>query len=172
MRHLSVAAAMAAALAIAGECNAYGLSEVRLGVLAHDPLINKEDGVDLNAEIYFDSWTEGSWELRPSVGGTLHLDDDGTSFAFVDLNYGGPIFDGVFAELSFGGALHDGKLETADPNRRELGSRVLFHLAGEIGIMLGEKTSLSLYVEHISNAGIEERNEGLETAGVRIGFRI
>jgi lipid A 3-O-deacylase len=172
MRHWRVGATLLASLAVAGVCEAGGLSEVRLGVLAHDPLINKEDGVDLNAELYFDSWTEGSWELRPSIGGTLALEEDATSFAYLDLNYGGPLFDSVFAEFSFGGAIHDGKLDSTDPNRKELGSRVLFHAAASIGIMVGETTSISLYVDHISNAGIEEHNEGLETAGIRIGFRL
>jgi hypothetical protein len=172
MWHWSVGAAMAASLAVAGVCQAGGLSEVRLGVLAHDPMINKESGVDLNAELYFDSWTDGSWQLRPSVGGTLALEEDATSFAYLDLNYGGPVFDSVFVEFSFGGAVHDGKLESTDPDRKELGSRVLFHGAVSIGVMLSETTSISLYVDHISNAGIEERNEGLETAGLRFGIRL
>ena len=38
--------------------------------------------------------------------------------------------------------------------------------------MLTETMSLSIYADHISNAGIEERNEGLETAGLRIGFKM
>jgi len=37
--------------------------------------------------------------------------------------------------------------------------------------MIGEKTSLSLYLDHISNANLCDNNEGLETAGVRLGFR-
>jgi hypothetical protein len=172
MRHWSVGAALVASLAVAGVCEAGGLSEVRLGVLAHDPMINKEHGVDLNAELYFGSWTGGSWQLRPSIGGTVALGDDATSFAFLDLNYGGPISDTWFLEFSFGGAVHDGKLETTDPDRKELGSRVLFHAAVEIGVMLNESMSLSIYADHLSNAGIEERNEGLETAGLRLGIRI
>lgn len=171
MRHWSVgAAAMVASLAVAGVCQA-GISEIRLGVLAHDPLIQKEEGVDINGELYFDSWTEGAWELRPSIGGTLNLDDD-TSFGYVNINYGGPISENWFLEIFGGAAVHDGKLETTDPGRKELGSRVLYHVGLSLGVMLNDTISLSLFGDHMSNAGIEERNEGLETAGVRIGFRL
>lgn len=172
MRVVIAGAAVAAALGAAGVAPAHTdlFSEVRLGVLAHDPLAQKEDGIDLNAELYFDSWTEGSWQLRPSIGGTVNLDGD-TSQLYVDMNYGGPITDSIFVEFAVGGAIHDGKLETADPDRKELGSSVLIHAAVSVGVMLTDNVSLSLYVDHISNAGIEKRNEGLETAGVRVGFK-
>lgn len=153
-----------------GVCNA-GVSEIRLGVLAHDPLTQKEDGIDLNAELFFDSWTSGSWELRPTIGVTGSLNGD-TSQAYLGVVYGGPIFDSVFFEFGGGGSVHNGKLETADPNRKELGGRVLFHIEASLGVMLTDTMSLSLYADHISNAGIEERNEGLETAGLRMGFRL
>ena len=147
-----------------------GISEVRFGVLAHDPLIQKEEGVDLNAELFFDSWIDGSWELRPSIGATVNLDDD-TNFAYLGLTYGGPLSDSLFLEISGGGAVHDGKLETADPGRKELGSRVLYHVALSLGVRMTDTMSLSLFADHMSNAGIEERNEGLETGGLRLGFR-
>jgi len=147
------------------------ISEIRFGVLAHDPLIQKENGVDLNAELFFNSWTSGSWQLRPAIGVTANLNGD-TSQAYIGLVYGGPISDSLFVELGAGGAIHNGKLETADPDRKELGSRVLFHAEASVGVMLTDTTSLSLYVDHMSNAGIEERNEGLETAGARVGFRL
>ena len=163
------ALACAVSLAVAGGASA---TEIRFGVLDHDPLIQKEDGVDLNAEIFFDDWFGGgSWQLRPSIGGTVNLQGD-TSFGYVDLNYGGPISDSWFLEFAVGGAVHNGKLETTDPHRKELGGRVLIHAAVSLGVMLSDTISLSLFADHMSNAGIEERNEGLETAGLRVGFRL
>lgn len=161
---------LALAASLAGAAQA---TEFRLGVLDHDPLAQKEDGVDINAELYFDSWlgSEGSWQLRPSIGGTVNLQGD-TSFAYIDLNYGGPIFDNWFLEFAVGGAVHNGELETPDPHRKELGGRVLIHAAMSIGVMLSDTTSLSIYADHMSNAGVEERNEGLETVGLRVGFHL
>lgn len=165
--------ALAALLMTVGAAGAGGgiFSEVRLGVLAHDPFTQKEDGVDINGELYFDDfdWFGGSWDVRPSLGISVNTDGD-TSQVYADLNFGGPLSDSVFVELGAGVAVHDGETDTLDPDRKELGSRVLFHLSASIGVMLTDNVSLSLYVDHISNAGIEEHNEGLETAGIRIGF--
>ncbi len=127
--------------------------------------------MDLNAELFFNSWTSGSWQLRPTIGGTVNLNGD-TSQAYIGLVYGGPISDSWFFELGGGGSVHNGKVDTTDPDRKELGSRVLFHVEASLGVMLTDTTSLSLYADHISNAGIEEHNEGLETAGLRVGFRL
>jgi lipid A 3-O-deacylase len=162
-----VAAAMTASVATASA------SEIRFGVLAHDPLAGKEDGVDINAEFFFNGWTgnEGEWQLRPSIGATVNLEGD-TSQAHISLNYGGPISDSWFLEFSAGAAVHDGELETADVHKKELGSRVLIRGAVSLGVMLSDTVSLSIYADHLSNAGVEERNEGLETAGLRIGFKL
>jgi lipid A 3-O-deacylase len=148
-------------------------SEIRFGVLAHDPLAGKEDGVDANVEFFFDGWTgnEGEWQLRPSIGATVNFQGD-TNQAHLSLNYGGPISDSWFLEFSAGAAVHDGELETPDPNKKELGGRVLIRGAVSLGVMLSDTTSLSIYADHLSNAGVEERNEGLETAGLRIGFKL
>jgi hypothetical protein len=167
------ALAIAASALTSSVCHAGDgpFSEIRLGVLAHDPLTHKEDGVDLNAELFFDSWTNGSWQLRPAIGATVSLNGD-TSQAYVGLVYGGPLSDSVFFELGGGAAVHNGELDTLDPDRKELGSRVLFHVEASLGVMLTDTTSLSLYADHMSNAGIENHNEGLETAGLRVGFRL
>jgi lipid A 3-O-deacylase len=155
--------------AAAGTANA-GVSEVRFGALAHDPLAQKEDGIDINAEIFFSSWTQGSWALRPSLGASVNTTGD-TSQVYIAINYGGPISEDWFLEISGGGMVHDGELETPDPNKKELGSEVLFHIGLSLGVMVSEDVSLSLFATHASNAGWAERNEGLETAGLRLGIR-
>jgi len=175
MQKWIVASAFALAASLLGANAATaGVSEIRFGVLAHDPLNQKEEGVDINAELFFGDWlgaSEGSWQLRPSIGASVNTNGD-TSQAYIDLNYGGPISERWFLEFAAGFSVHDGELETADPDRLELGSRVLIHAAISLGVMLSETTSLSIYADHVSNAGIEERNEGLETAGLRIGFKL
>lgn len=167
------AAALAAVLLCAEPSDAGNglLSEVRLGVLAHDPFINKEDGVDINASVYFHDlgWFDGAWDIRPSLGASVNTGGD-TSLIYADLNVGGPIGRSMFAEIGAGVAAHDGETETLDPNRKEFGSTVLFHLSASVGVMLTDGVSASLYIDHISNAGLAEHNEGLETAGLRLGF--
>jgi lipid A 3-O-deacylase len=172
MRNWIVGALIAVA-ATAAVATAAVASEIRLGVLAHDPLAGKEDGIDLNAEFFFNGWTgnEGEWQLRPSIGATVNLEGD-TNQAHISLNYGGPISDSWFLEFSAGAAIHDGELETADVHKKELGGRVLIRGAVSLGVMLSDTVSLSIYADHLSNAGVEERNEGLETAGLRIGFKL
>lgn len=175
MQDWIVAGALALAASLIGvSASTAGISEIRVGVLAHDPLNQKEEGIDLNAEVYFGDWLNsenGSWQLRPSIGVSVNTQGD-TSQAYIDLNYGGPISDRWFLEFAAGVSVHNGETDTLDPDRLELGSRVLIHAAISLGVMLSETTSLSIYADHVSNAGIEERNEGLETAGLRLGFKL
>ena len=168
----AVFAAAAASLCNAGDG---AVSELRLGALAHDQgvfVATKEEGLDINAEIFFRDlgWFDGGWEVRPSLGVSVNLKGD-TSQAYAGLTIGGPIAGPLFLEGSLGAAVHDGELDFAAPDRKELGCRVLFHVAASTGVMLSDSTSLSLYLDHASNANLCDHNEGLETAGARIGFR-
>lgn len=151
------------------------VSEIRLGVLAHDEGMfssMKEKGLDANAEILFSDWgwLGDDWELRPHIGATWNT-EGGTDQAYVGLTAGRDILGPIFLELSFGGAIHDGELDTTDPERRSLGCHVLFRGAAAIGVHLGDNLSLMAHADHISNANLCDRNEGLETAGVRLGWR-
>jgi lipid A 3-O-deacylase len=171
------ALALAASMLLAGASQAGdgAISEIRLGVLAHDQgvfVATKEEGLDLNAEIYFRDWAwfDGGWEARPSIGLSVNMQGD-TNQAYAGVTLGGPIWGPLFIEGALGATVHDGELDFTAPDRKELGCRVLFHLAASAGVMLSEKTSLSLYLDHASNANLCDHNEGLETAGARIGFR-
>ena len=151
-------------------------SELRFGVLAHDPGLfgdSKEDGIDLNAEAYFQDleWLGGEWDVRPSFGASLNLSGD-TSKIYAALNVTGPLAGPVFVEAGAGLALHTGELETADPDRKELGSRVLFHLSASAGVMVTETVSVSAFVDHVSNANLADENEGYETVGIRVGIQL
>ena len=174
MRNSFACAAALTAVLLCAEPSYAGngpFSEVRLGVLAHDPFTHKEDGVDINASVYFHNfdWFDGAWDIRPSLGVSVNTGGD-TSLIYADLNFGGPIGRSTFAEIGAGVAAHDGETETQDPNRKEFGSTVLFHLSASVGVMLTDGMSASVYIDHISNAGLAEHNEGLETAGLRLGF--
>ena len=59
----------------------------------------------------------------------------------------------------------------SDPEAKQLGRRVLFHRSIEIGYRFDAHRSVSLFFEHISNASTADKNQGLDTLGVRYGYR-
>jgi hypothetical protein len=150
--------------------------EVRGGVLAHDvPHLwagfQLESGVDINAELLFGTgWTVLGGALRPAVGATVNTEGF-TSKAYADLRWEVDLPHGLFFGFGLGAAVHDGLLDPTDPDRKALGSRVLFHIPVEIGLRLDARNSISVYFEHISNGFLAHSNEGLDSIGVRYGYR-
>jgi len=155
----------------------YGwLSEVRVGAMLHDQgpfSSHKEDGVDANLEILFRSpqFLDFLWSPRPVIGGHFHSDGD-THQAYAGLTWDWDIWgDDVFIEFNLGGAYHTGEEETGDPDRKELGCSVLFHLATDLGYRITENHAVMIHFSHISNADLCDSNEGLENVGIRYGYR-
>lgn len=155
------------------------LSEVKLGILQHDleflP-VSREDGQAVNAEILFDSprFLDVIWSPRPHLGGSVAFEGR-TDQVYAGLTWTFRPFEGRLAPLWFsafgGGALHDGESRTVSPRRKSLGSPVLFRFGGEIGWDVTEHVNVSIHYSHISNAYIANPNEGLEQAGLRLGWR-
>ena len=168
-----------AAPALAEDDNPRGapsaVSETRLGVMAHDVPIfsgNDEDGVNVNAEILFTSPDFLKWILapRPHIGGSFNTAGD-TSQAYLGLTWDFDLTDSIFFEFSFGGAVHNGELDDDKMDRKALGCRVLFRESAALGWRFNEHHSLSVMLDHISNASLCDDNEGLDTLGVRYGYR-
>ena len=90
--------------------------------------------------------------------------------AYTGLTWDWQIWGPVFFSLDLGGAVHDGKTSTIKLDRKELGSRVLFREAVEIGYRFEGHHALSLRLDHMSNASITDNNEGLDTVGVIYGY--
>lgn len=152
-----------------------GVSEARLGLMAHDVGVfgaQKEDGLDGNIELLFDApaWLEPAWAPRPHLGLTVNGSGD-TSQAYAGLSWSWQPVERWFVEVSLGGAVHDGKLSTSDRDRKELGSRVLFRESLSLGFQIDERNSLMVTLDHISNANLAGNNEGLDTFGLRWGYR-
>ncbi len=150
------------------------VDEVKGGVLAHDVPIgghNKEDGADINAEVLFGSPSFLKWAFapRPHLGVNINTSGD-TSAAYFGLTWQLFNISNIYTNLGLGGAVHDGKLETNDTSRKELGSRVLFHESLEVGYQFVARQSVSLYIDHISDAGLTKHNDGLTNLGVRYGY--
>jgi len=170
---------MTAVLALAALANGAAIaddnfiSEIRAGALAHDQgfTTHKEDGVDVNGEILFGDtgWFGGGWQLRPNIGADINT-DGATNQVYFGMVAGHHLFGPLFFEVGAGGAVHDGKIDTNDPDRHSLGCRVLFHLQGDLGAELGDNWRLMAHIDHISNADLCDRNEGLTNIGLRLGY--
>ena len=161
------------------------------GVLAHDVRLagGRERGADLSAELQFvspfpDRWaaTLPAWlrfvtRPRPVIGGDLNTSGY-TSQVYLGLDWTviriGNIFtpqDAFTFDYTFGPSFNDGYANTSDPDRKSLGSNVLFRLGGELGYEINNTTAVYLLYEHESNGGLAERNQSLNDLGLRIGFK-
>ena len=179
MKRLALALAL---LAAPGAASAQVVDEVRLGVLAHDIGLfgsNAEDGADLNAEVRFVSPSFLRWAFspRPHLGVSINT-SGATDQLYFGLTWTATLFrdvilrgDGFFVELGLGGAVHDGKIDTTRVDRKSLGSRVLFRESLEFGWAFTPSQSVSFMLDHISNANLADRNEGLDNFGIRYGLK-
>jgi lipid A 3-O-deacylase len=171
-----------ALFAVGGAASAQLVDELRLGVLAHDIGLfggNAEDGADLNAEVRFGSPSFLRWAFspRPHLGASINT-SGATNQVYFGLTWTATLFrdvivrgDGLFVELALGGAVHDGKIDTIRTDRKSLGSRVLFRESFEIGWAFTPSQSISFMLDHMSNANLAERNEGLDNFGIRYGLK-
>ncbi|HYM72807.1 MAG TPA: acyloxyacyl hydrolase [Stellaceae bacterium] len=166
-------------------------NEMRLGVWAHDPhaLGGKEHGADLNLEWNFaspvsDDWaaTVPSWirwalQPRPTIGGSVNT-AGGTDQFYVGANWSWKLVsnifnpdDGIVFGYFFGPGFNDGHRKENNPNRKALGSLVLFRESADIGYQFNSKYQVSLFIDHISNGGLAKYNQSINDIGVRLGVR-
>lgn len=169
-----------AALPAAGEDAPRGglIHEFKIGALLHDnPYMwsgfNKEPySADLNVEVQFGpglSFWHGT--IRPVIGTTINFAGyTSKAYAAARLQWEYPSRSTFFA-LGLGVAYHDGNTLAPDPNRKLLGSSVLFHDSIEFGYRFDQHRSISLYFEHISNLDFAPKNQGLDAIGLRYGYR-
>ncbi len=150
--------------------------EFRGGVLAHDVPglwagFRLEGGIDINAELLLGGGLPIlGGRVRPAVGASANTQGY-TSRAYADVRWEIETPSGIFFALGLGAAVHDGLLDPTEPDRKALGSRVLFHIPIEIGLRLDDRRSVSVYFEHMSNGFLADSNEGLDAIGVRYGYR-
>jgi hypothetical protein len=62
-------------------------------------------------------------------------------------------------------------LDSGEPDRKQLGSRVLFRIPFEFGITLRGPHSFSILFDHMSNAYLARPNSGMDTLGIRYAYR-
>jgi lipid A 3-O-deacylase len=156
--------------------NAKGvLHYVRVGVLAHDvdnlwSGHRREEGVDFNAEVVFNMplLEVLSGIVRPNLG--VSINDQGNTSKV----YGGMLWEVTgktfFFGLGLGAAWHDGELETSNPSKKSLGSRILFRIPLEVGLTVYGPHRISIMFDHMSNGYLASPNEGLNTLGLRYSY--
>ena len=152
-----------------------GISELRVGFLKHDAGLfgsSLEDGVDANLEVLFASpnLLNAIGSPRPMVGISIHSEGE-TSQAYLGLDWQWQFQHGLFADLGLGAAFHNGETDSGDPNRKALGCSLLIKGAATLGYRFDRHHSLMLYLDHVSNAGLCDPNDGLDSVGLRYGYR-
>lgn len=192
-RGLALALAAAAALWAPTPVSAQNLtySEFKFGVLAHDVhfLGGKESGVDVNPEFIFHSPVSDSWAatvpayLRFAVQPSFTVGGEINTAGFTNQAYFGATWrwelasnvfnpgDGFVLGYFFGPGFNDGDIIATAPNRKSLGSHVLFREALDIGYRINPVWQISLFIDHVSNAGLARQNQSINDMGGRIGIR-
>ncbi len=158
------------------------IDEVKVGVLGHDVGFlthHVESGADINLEMLFTppDLLQVIGSPRPHIGADINTNND-TSDGYFGLTWGIMLIqslfganDSVFANGSLGGAIHDGHIDTAPPDEKRLGSRILFRESAELGYQLTPTISVSAILDHISNANLGQHNAGITSAGARFGVK-
>ena len=165
--------------------------EVKFGVLAHDAgfLGGKEHGVDLNPELIMPSPVTDAWaaslpgylrwmvQPRPTFGveaNTSHYTNQfyfGTTWTWQLCSNVFQPGDGITGGIFFGGSLNDGEIVSNKPDRKNLGSHLLFREALELGYRINPVWQISAFVDHVSNAGFARYNQSINDVGARLGIR-
>lgn len=155
------------------------IDEFRFGILAADLEEGggSDDTVALNVEVltpplgYSEDQTVLDVLLHPRLhlGANINLDPDAVNQVYAGLTWDFYLTDSLFLEASFGGAVHDGETAGDDPD--SFGCTLNFRESVSLGVNLSENLSLMLSVDHMSNGGLCDQNQGLTNAGVRLGYR-
>lgn len=143
---------------------------IKGGLLAHStgPLSSgKESGVDINAEVVF---SKKLLKGNLAVGMDINTNAD-TSFVYSGLSWEGRFLKYIQLGAFFGLGMHNGDLDKSSDEKRQLGTRILFRGALEIGLYLKEDISVSFMYDHYSNTGLSgKRNQGNDNLGLRLSY--
>src|SRR3954447_26614864 len=165
LRAALAAIVITAALLLPGQASAQVpfIDEFKIGALSHDVGFlghHVETGADVNLELLFTSpdFLALIGSPRPHIGADINTAGK-TSDGYFGLTWGIMLIqslfgagDGVFINGSLGGAVHDVYINSGPPDRKLLGTRVLFRESAELGYQLVPGISMSALLDHMSNA--------------------
>jgi len=161
---------------LAGDAPDKFVHEIKGGALIHDvdnlwSNFSREDGIDLNIEAIFTPSVDVlGGTIRPALGASINTSGD-TSKVYLDARWEYAATNGLFFAFGVGGAIHNGEERLVSNDQKALGSKVLFHIPIEVGYHIDAHHGVSVYFDHISNAYTQDENEGLDTLGLRYGYR-
>ncbi|MCM2293754.1 acyloxyacyl hydrolase [Allorhizobium sp. BGMRC 0089] len=152
------------------------IDEVRLGVVTS--IQSNQNGIAGEGMVLFDPFhsetAHGFWEKlthpRVHVGaeiGSRHLNDE----AYAGFTWTVNMTDKIFAEAGFGGVVHDGATHDSNDGGPSLGCKVLFREYAGLGYRFTQHWNVMGQVEHASNAGLCDPNDGMTRAAVMIGYK-
>lgn len=152
--------------------------EIRVGALKHDirnGLSHKhEKGYDVNAEFLWASpqfyLFEFIFSPRPHLGASINTRGGSDQF-YLGLTWRYDFLEYLFVDGSLGGEVHTGKINHKTSRKQALGTRFLFRESIGLGVQINETHSVSMILDHASNASTSSRNPGLTAFGLRYGFR-
>ncbi|XBQ16811.1 MAG: acyloxyacyl hydrolase [Oceanicaulis sp.] len=161
------------------------ISEVRLGVAAHDLTDHSEDGPQITGELLLQPIEQLGFIGAPKPVFNISISTQGfTNLAGAGLLWDGRVGENWRIEGGFGLAVHDGinDLDTTLPpleqvrikeTRALLGSDVLFRTTFGLNYDVTERWGVGLFYEHYSHGQIlgDGRNQGLDELGVRLNWR-
>jgi hypothetical protein len=135
--------------------------------------IQHRDTMDLNLNLEYDQMYNldlcslwGGWHI-----GT-HLDFYGGTSQF----YTGFVvripYEKVFILISLGGEIHNSTLKERRGHKDPLSSRILFRESIGFGITFATQQSISLMLDHASNARIVKPNKGISGVSVRYTYTL
>jgi hypothetical protein len=178
---------------------AYGISEIRAGVMIDDVelygapiyVVPHFDTIKLgnlntlSVDVLFDTPDVSSfftksdlggfnWLLspRPTLGVDLNFKHE--SMIHASLNWHIPVGDtGFFVEPEVGGAIHDGTLTGAVAPYRNLGCRALFYWSINVGYQIDPHWNIIGTEQHASQDGLcgWTENQGLNYDGIRLSYK-
>lgn len=151
------------------------VSELRGGLLDHASTLvssGREDGVDLNLEVIFNSvpYTLGG---HPHLGTSFNNDSNNTDHVYAGLTWDGRPVGEFQIRFALGAAYHNGEKLRFSDEVRGLGNTVLFHFGLDLGWRFSPRWDVSVYAQHMSNGPFDgERgvNDGLDNIGLRLGY--
>lgn len=128
----------------------------------------------INGELFFPSpaLLDAIGSPRLYIGTDIVTDGDLTNVAYAGLNWQAHLYSKLYLGFSVGGSINDDSTIVGnDGELKDLGSNVLFHLQASAGYDITQDLSAEIYLNHFSNANLGDSNDGLESTGVRLGYR-
>jgi lipid A 3-O-deacylase len=151
--------------------NSYA-QEVKFGIMQHDfntKLGHRiERGKNIIVEYWFDKM-QNYLRAYPHIGASIN-NAGFTSNIYAGITWQFEVKQFLLLEASFGASVNNAEKKNKK-KRRALGSNFLFRESFSVGYIINETNSISIIIDHTSNAGLATPNPGLTDIGIRYGYK-